>query len=93
MSTATRETSRYLNRAKAGRAVLAVLRCCPCTVPELAYILRRRFTEGTIRGAVLTLRRLGLVTWTGKDKPLRDHPPAHVWAQRSAPPPLPNKPR
>jgi hypothetical protein len=43
-----------------------MLRSAALSVPGLAYVFCGRFDEATIRRCVLELRRLGLVTWSGR---------------------------
>lgn len=59
------EAPRYLRHSHCARAVLGILRWCPLTATQLAYLLRERFGGSTVRQAVCQLRRLGRIGWSG----------------------------
>jgi hypothetical protein len=60
------EAKHYLRESRAGRATLKVLGWAPLTAEQLAHVFRGRFARGTVRQAVLVLRRLGLVRPCGR---------------------------
>jgi len=59
-----RETARALSFSGCARDVLWALRETPLAATELAVVLRGSYRPRTIYGAILTLRRLGVVRTT-----------------------------
>lgn len=62
----TSEADTLLRRSACTRAVLALLRWSELSAPQLAWLLAGRHASGTVRHAVLELRRLGHVIEAGR---------------------------
>jgi hypothetical protein len=75
----TPAAANYLRRSEAARAALGVLRWTGLTVVQLAYVLRDRFNERTLAGAVRILRIAGLVRCEGQRVAWPGRRLAKVW--------------
>jgi hypothetical protein len=64
------------------RAVYAILRTCPCTAPQLAYLLAGRFKRRTVDAAVERLRLTGKLRRVGRYRR------AETWTTRLTTPTL-----
>ena len=62
----TREAARLLRRGGSPVDVLAALRCCPLTAPQLAWVFRARYHARTVYGALARLRLAGLAVGLGR---------------------------
>ena len=65
------ELRRLLRRSPAARAVLSILRGLGpiddgMCIPMLVTLLERKHAESTVAHAVVSLRRLGMLTWSGR---------------------------
>jgi hypothetical protein len=76
------ELRKLLGRSRAARVVLRLLRQADLSVPELAMVTRGiGLSPKAISRAVLELRRLGRVAWTGRwiEVPSIPSRPAKIW--------------
>jgi hypothetical protein len=81
----TKDIAAFLKRSPAARAVLGILRSVAAcglggmTVPACASALGRRHPASTVAHAVLALRRLGVVSWTGRWARTQQRRKAKLW--------------
>ena len=79
------DARQLLRRSPASRAVVGILRqvrtagCGGLTVPGLCFLLRSRYSPSTIAHATVSLRRLGVLVWTGAVIRTHEDGKAKVW--------------